>query len=236
MYFAFVDLTKAFGNVSREALWEVLGKIGCSPRYSVVLRSLHEASHAHVVHWSGLSESFPVEAGVRQGCVVAQSIFNLFVAAVTSVCMRDTRVEGSINISYRLDGSLFNLNLLKTKTYTRETSIIYLQYADDSALVGAPGEGLQRTLNCVARIYERSGLKTNTKTQVFSQLQHLRIISKIKVSERKLEDVQQCRYLWSILADLCDLTEERGGWDLLQRHMVGWRLALFQKHNWSLHT
>ena len=72
-----------------------------------------------MVHLSRLSDSFPVEAGVRQGCVVAPIIFNLFKAAVIIVRMRDIRVEDSINISYCLDGSLFNLNRLKANTLTK---------------------------------------------------------------------------------------------------------------------
>ena len=32
LYFAFVDLTKAFDTVSREGLWKILGKLGCPER------------------------------------------------------------------------------------------------------------------------------------------------------------------------------------------------------------
>ena len=33
LYMTFVDLTKAFDTVSRDGLWKIMAKFGCSPRY-----------------------------------------------------------------------------------------------------------------------------------------------------------------------------------------------------------
>ena len=99
----------------------------------------------------------------------------------------------------------------------------------------ATGEGLQRTLNCVTLIYKRSGLKINTtKTQELIQLQHPRILSKMKVGGRGLEDVHQFIYLGSILADSCDLTEQIQRRVGLAEALYG-RLAprVFQDHKLS---
>ena len=81
LFIVFVDLTKAFDTVPRPMLWGVLSKFGCPPKFLAVLRSLHEGARASVVQSGGKSEWFPVAAGVRQGCVLAPVIFNLFMAA-----------------------------------------------------------------------------------------------------------------------------------------------------------
>ena len=105
----FIDLAKAFDT-------EVLGKMGCPPRYLAMLRSLHDGANARVVHMGEKSEPFPVDAGVRLCCVLAPVLFNLFLASVTRVAARDVRAEDYVTFSYRLDGSLFNLGRLRART------------------------------------------------------------------------------------------------------------------------
>ena len=50
-----------------------------------------------------------MDAGVKQGCVLALALFNLFLASGTRVTARDIRAEDCVTASFRLDGSLFNL-------------------------------------------------------------------------------------------------------------------------------
>ncbi|KAI8493130.1 hypothetical protein Bbelb_291340 [Branchiostoma belcheri] len=51
--------------------------------------------------------------GVRQGCVIAPVIFNLFLAAVMLPAKKNINPQDCIDLTYRLDGSLFNLRRLK---------------------------------------------------------------------------------------------------------------------------
>jgi len=48
LFFAFIDLTKAFHTVNRELLWEVLSKFGCTPRFLTILREFHDGMTAKV--------------------------------------------------------------------------------------------------------------------------------------------------------------------------------------------
>ena len=42
LYAAFIDLTKAFDTVSRDRLWKILARLGCSPKFLIILRQLCE--------------------------------------------------------------------------------------------------------------------------------------------------------------------------------------------------
>ena len=42
LYVAFVDLSKAFDSVDRELLWAVLRRCGCPPRFTHLIKELHD--------------------------------------------------------------------------------------------------------------------------------------------------------------------------------------------------
>ena len=82
LFFAFIDLTKAFNTVNRELLWKVLSKFGCPPHFLQILREFHDGISARVTVDGHESDPFDVLIGVKQGCVLAPVIFNLFLLAV----------------------------------------------------------------------------------------------------------------------------------------------------------
>ena len=89
LYLAFVDLTKAFDTVNRDLLWNILRKFGCPPIFIAILQQFHTGICAQVVMAGSQSSSFPVEVGVKQGCVLAPIIFSLLLVAITLVSHRD---------------------------------------------------------------------------------------------------------------------------------------------------
>jgi len=74
--------TKTFDTVSRDLLWQVLGKFGCPPHFLSILWEFHTDMSAHVVQGGEMSKSFGVNTRVKEGCVLAPVIFNLFLVAV----------------------------------------------------------------------------------------------------------------------------------------------------------
>ncbi len=49
LFFAFVDLTKAFDSVNREALWCLLRRFGCPQKFINIVRILHEDMTATIL-------------------------------------------------------------------------------------------------------------------------------------------------------------------------------------------
>ena len=84
LYVIFVDLKKAYDSIPREALWLVLGKLGIPPTLLSLIRSLHVDMRARVRLSGRLTEDIYVNNGLRQGCTLAPTLFNLYFAAVMS--------------------------------------------------------------------------------------------------------------------------------------------------------
>jgi len=75
------------------------------------------------------SEPFLVTNGVKQGCVLAPTMFSMVFSAMLSDAFRD----GDIGVSfrYRTDGSLFKLQGLQAKKKVREDTARDFLFADD---------------------------------------------------------------------------------------------------------
>ena len=75
LYVVFIDFSKAFDTVSRQGLWQVLKKYGCTEKFVSLIEALHTGMQANVVKKKTMSGSgskdFSGSNGVKQGCVLA---------------------------------------------------------------------------------------------------------------------------------------------------------------------
>ena len=78
LYIAFIDLTKAFDMVSRDGLFKILPKIGCPPKLQSMIESIHTDTKGTVQFNGNSSEPFEIRGGVKQGCVLAPTLFGIF--------------------------------------------------------------------------------------------------------------------------------------------------------------
>ena len=170
LFMAFIDLSKAFDTVNRELLWSVLTKFGCPAKFVSILRQFHAGMMARVTIGGQESESFPVCTGVRQGCVLAPVLFNVFLLCVTHLLHKELESSSGVAVDFRLDGNLFNIRRLQAKTKLSRVRVLELQYADDCALVAHSPQDLQSILAVVVKAYSRMGLSVNTtNTEVVCQ-------------------------------------------------------------------
>ncbi|BHF70993.1 hypothetical protein SprV_0401404700 [Sparganum proliferum] len=91
LYSTFVGLTKDFDTVNREGLWKIMQKFGCPERFIQMVRQLHDGMMARVTDNGAVSEAFAVTNGVKQGCVLAPTLFSLMFSAVLMGVYRDER-------------------------------------------------------------------------------------------------------------------------------------------------
>ena len=132
LYTNFVDLTKAFDTVSREGLWKIMAKFGCPAKFIAMVQQFHDGMNARVQDDGEYSEPFPVTNGVKQGCVLAPTLFSMMFSAMLIDAFRDGDV--GVCFRYRTDGSVFNLRRLQAKTKVQEDIARDFLFADDCAL------------------------------------------------------------------------------------------------------
>ena len=65
LYQVFVDLTKAFDTVNRDALWKILGKLGCPPTFVNMFKELHRTTKVRVTFNGSLSDEITIDNGVK---------------------------------------------------------------------------------------------------------------------------------------------------------------------------
>ena len=130
IYFCFIDYAKAFDCVDHNQLWKILKEMGIPDHLTCLLRNLYTGQEATVRTGHGTTDWFQIGKGVRQGCILAHCLFNLYAEYI----MRNAGLEeaqAAIKIAGR------NINSLR--------------YADDITLMAESGEELKGLLMKVKR-------------------------------------------------------------------------------------
>ena len=168
LYVAFIDLTRAFDLVSRDGLFKMLERIGCPPKLLAIVGAFHVDMKATVHVDPTTSGAFDIRSGVKQGCVLAPTLFGIFSGAMINHALSWSPV--GILLHCRSSGKLFNLSRFKSKTKIVKVLIRELLIADDAAIVTHAEEDLQKLLDNFSRACTDFGLTIRLKeTQMMSQ-------------------------------------------------------------------
>ena len=96
-----------------------------------------------------MSESFSVTNGVKQGCVLAPTLFSIFLSAMLDEAFRDKGI--GVYIPSRQSADLFNVAHFRVKTKTTRILMGELLFADDSALVAHSPEEMQKIVDAFVK-------------------------------------------------------------------------------------
>ena len=100
LFVLFVDLKKAYDSVPRQALWRVLENYGVPPTILSVIKSLHEGMTAVMRVGDSSTDVIEVTNGLRRGCTLAPTLFNLYFSAMVR-CWRDQCPQAGVTVRYR---------------------------------------------------------------------------------------------------------------------------------------
>ena len=140
------------------------------------------------------SGAFDINSGVKQGCVLAPTLFNIFFSVLLNHAFKS--FEEGILIRSRSDGKLFNPVRLRAKTKVCKVAIRDLLFADDVALVAHSAEKLQLLLNQFSDACEAFRLTISLKkTKVMCQANAA--TPAVTIKDYTLEAVTQFTYLGS---------------------------------------
>ena len=141
LYILFVDLKKAYDSVPRKALWCVLEKYGVPPTMVSVIRFFHQDMTAVVRVGNDLTEDIEVTNGLRQGCTLAPTLFNLYFSAVMA-CWRARCPQAGVTVRYRIGRKLVGDRTAKSRLL--EINMTESQFADDVSVYTATREALEQ--------------------------------------------------------------------------------------------
>ena len=137
LFSCFVDFRKAFDLVPRDILLGKLLKLGINGKFFNVIRNIYTSDRACVKLNGKRSESFRVDIGVRQGCILSPLLFNIFLCDLAKSLQEiECPTIGNLN-------SLF--------------------WADDLVMFSDSEIGLQNMLSTLEKYCKENELVINTK-------------------------------------------------------------------------
>ena len=209
LYLCFVDLRNAYDSVSRDALWVVLQKRYRVPgRLLRILKALHRDTRGAVRAYGKVSKEFPIKNGVRQGDVLAPTLFNLFFDAVISMALERHPGYG-VKVLYNQEAELVGNRKKMSSEILQD-----LEYADDMALFSDSMGLLEELMQAMEVSCSEMELTiSSTKSKILavrpagtpSQLPRAVLL---RPAVEPVSVVQEFEYLGSIISADCSLDKE----------------------------
>uniref|UniRef100_A0A803SMW9 ribonuclease H n=1 Tax=Anolis carolinensis TaxID=28377 RepID=A0A803SMW9_ANOCA len=179
IYFCFIDYSKAFDCVGHNKLWHVLGGMGIPSHRVCLLRNLYKDQVATVRTDHGTTDWFMIGKGVRQGCILSPSLFNLYAEHI----MRRAGLDES-----------------KAEVKIAGRNINNLRYADDTTLMAESEEELMSLITKVKEESAKAGLQLNIKKT--------KIIDNCQIEGENVEAVTDFIFLGTKITADADCSQE----------------------------
>ena len=174
LYTCFIDFSKAFDTVWRDALFYKLLKMGIGGPFAKLLKNMYDKFSIQIALQNGLSDPFHDSIGVKQGCVLSPTLFKIFIADM---------------------GDIFNSACQPAQLF--EEKISCLMFADDAVLISESAEGLQHALDKIKEFSDKWLLNINTektKVMIFNKSGKL-LKDKFTLGNVHLQNVNSYTYL-----------------------------------------
>ncbi len=141
---AFMDLSGAYDSIDRNRLFHKLKQLGMSDQSISTLKHLYAETRCIVKCEKGTHAPFNIGVGLRQGCPLSTTLFNLYIWDLHQQLRRTgagVKIGGSNNIEAQL--------------------VTDLAYADDVALCGSSPQQLQQLIDSFVLYCKEHGLAIN---------------------------------------------------------------------------
>ena len=213
LYACFIDLRKAYNSVNRESLWHILQhSYRPPPNLLSIIQALHEDSNAAVRAYGKISDKFLITSGVRQGCVLAPTLFNFYFDIAIHMALDELRSQGKgITIAYLHDADLVgNRKILKCESLVSDQ-----EYADDMALLADNWSDPTIMLESLSNCCQKLGLTISckkTKYLAVLPLEHPQIQIPLPIHlvprDEPIDMVSHFQYLGSFVQNDCGVNVE----------------------------
>ncbi|KAI0240103.1 hypothetical protein LSAT2_009185 [Lamellibrachia satsuma] len=179
LYHVFIDFKKAFDKVWHAALWATMKKYNIGSKLVRTIEHLYDNATSAVTFNSSIGDWFRTTVGVRQGCLLSPTLFNIFLERIMTDALENH--QGTVSIGGR--------------------TITNLRFADD--IDGLAGDE-QELVNLVEHLEKTSssyGMEISAEKTKLMTNSTQGISTEVKVNGQRLEAVTSFRYLGSIITD-----------------------------------
>lgn len=181
----FIDWQKAFDRVNWIKLMNILKEIGINWRDRRLIRNLYLGQRIKVRLKHGETSRVEIGRGVRQGCCLSPSLFNLY-----GEWLAREALKGCGN--FRIGGRLINT----------------IKYADDLVVLARNQRQLQYMMNRLVETGRKYGMEINIEKSKVMRISKREKPLRITVDNQELENVEQFKYLGSLLTKDAHCTNE----------------------------
>ena len=201
LFTCFVDFSKAFDSIWREALIEKLGNIGIHGPFLQILNSMYQTTTNSLIYKEYLTPIFNSDIGVKQGDCLSAVLFILYINDLPAA-----------------------LNFNGSNPITIEsTPINCLKYADDLILMSTSASGLQKCIDKLAIYCEKWKLQVNfkkTKIVIFNRQGSLIKKYKFLFNSTAIESINEYKYLGFLFSN--STSTEKGTSNLINQAQKAW--------------
>ncbi len=186
-YVDFIDFSKAYDRIKRHKLWSRLNRMGVPETFLSALKSLYQNVECTVKINGNLTDWFPVNIGLKQGCMLSPSLFNLYINGL----IKEIKASG-IGVDVDME------------------KVVILVYADDIVILPENEHDLQKLLDIINRWSQEWQMMVNVQK---SKIVHFRKGPSIPVTEatfqyreQQIQVVDRYRYLGLIFTEYLDFS------------------------------
>ena len=176
LYTCFVDFSKAFDSIWRQALFQKISNLGIHGKFLHIIRSIYTTTTNSIIYKDKLSETFISNKGVKQGDTLSSTLFNLFINDLPDI--------------FKFAGN----NAIPIGN----TEISCLKYADDLVIMSTCPISLQKCITKLEKYCKDWKLEVNlkkTKIMIFNKQGSLIKKHKFFYKEKLIENVKHYKYL-----------------------------------------
>ena len=99
LYHVFIDFKKAFDRVWHAALWATMRLYNINANLIRVIKQLYDKATSAVYYNGSTGDWFRTTVGVRQGCPLSPTLFNIFLERIMTDALQEH--EGTVSIGCR---------------------------------------------------------------------------------------------------------------------------------------
>lgn len=179
LYHVFVDFKKAFDRVWHQALWNTMRKYNMGRKLVHSIEQLYANASSAILLNGNIGEWFRTTVGVRQGCLLSPTLFNVFLERIMTEAL--DQHEGTVSIGGR--------------------TITNLRFADDIDGLAGEEQELQDLVQRLDTTSSRFGMEISAeKTKLMTNTSQ-DLTSQINIGNQSVERVTQFKYLGAVISE-----------------------------------